>query len=159
MQNSIREKNQALNYLRLSSRIDAVAARLESAIRMKQVSRGVVVERGGSSSCCCSLFYVQREEAHELTLPVAGDEFHGGHRQRDGQGTQGDGRGEGEYHCVWMKRPEGRPAVGSADDGWVSRIIGGIDVRPVFPLSNSPEHQLAKVMDQFEKQFEDTDVR
>lgn len=37
-QNAIREKNQALNYLRLSSRIDAVAARLESAIRMKQVS-------------------------------------------------------------------------------------------------------------------------
>jgi len=27
-----------LNYLRLSSRIDAVAARLESAIRMKQVT-------------------------------------------------------------------------------------------------------------------------
>ena len=36
-QNAIREKTQALNYLRLSSRIDAVAARLESAIRMKQV--------------------------------------------------------------------------------------------------------------------------
>lgn len=37
-QNAIREKTQALNYLRLSSRIDAVAARLESAIRMKQVT-------------------------------------------------------------------------------------------------------------------------
>lgn len=37
-QNAIREKNQALNCLRLSSRIDAVASRLETAIRMKQVS-------------------------------------------------------------------------------------------------------------------------
>jgi len=38
-QNAIREKNQALNYLRLSSRIDAVASRVESAVRMKQVTR------------------------------------------------------------------------------------------------------------------------
>lgn len=37
-QNAIREKNQALNYLRLASRIDAVASRVESAVRMKQVS-------------------------------------------------------------------------------------------------------------------------
>lgn len=36
-QNVIREKNQALNFLRLSSRIDAVSARLETAIRMQQV--------------------------------------------------------------------------------------------------------------------------
>lgn len=36
-QNAIREKNNALNCLRLSSRIDAVASRLETAIRMKQV--------------------------------------------------------------------------------------------------------------------------
>jgi charged multivesicular body protein 1 len=33
-----REKNQALNYLRLASRIDAVAARLETAIKMRAVS-------------------------------------------------------------------------------------------------------------------------
>lgn len=31
-QNVIREKNQALNFLRLGSRIDAVASRLETAI-------------------------------------------------------------------------------------------------------------------------------
>ena len=37
-QNAIREKNQSLNYLRLSSRIDAVAARLDTAIRTKQIS-------------------------------------------------------------------------------------------------------------------------
>ena len=36
-QNAIREKNMALNYLRLSSRIDAVASRVESAIRMRAV--------------------------------------------------------------------------------------------------------------------------
>lgn len=38
-QNAIREKNQGLNYLRLSSRIDAVSSRLEAAIRMKTVTK------------------------------------------------------------------------------------------------------------------------
>jgi len=38
-QNAIREKNQSLNYLRLSSRIDAVASKVESAVRMKTVTR------------------------------------------------------------------------------------------------------------------------
>ena len=37
-QNAIREKTTALNCLRISSRIDGVASRLESAIRMKQVT-------------------------------------------------------------------------------------------------------------------------
>jgi len=37
-QNAIREKNMALNYLRLASRIDAVASRVESAIRMRSVT-------------------------------------------------------------------------------------------------------------------------
>lgn len=37
-ENSIRQKNQALNFLRMSSRIDAVSSRVETAVRMKQVS-------------------------------------------------------------------------------------------------------------------------
>jgi len=40
-QNAIREKNQALNYLRLASRIDGVAARVETAVRMKSVTRSM----------------------------------------------------------------------------------------------------------------------
>jgi len=40
-QNAIREKNQALNYLRLSSRIDAVGARVEAAVRMKAVTNSM----------------------------------------------------------------------------------------------------------------------
>ena len=40
-QNVIREKNQALNFLRLGSRIDAVSARLETAIRMQDVSKAM----------------------------------------------------------------------------------------------------------------------
>ena len=36
-ENAIRYKNQSVNYLKLSSRIDAVAARVEQAIRMNQV--------------------------------------------------------------------------------------------------------------------------
>lgn len=39
--NAIREKNQALNYLRLSSRIDAVSARVETAVRMGQLTKAM----------------------------------------------------------------------------------------------------------------------
>ena len=45
-QNAIREKTQAMNYLKLSSRVDAVASRLETAIRTKQVCNPFVVLRG-----------------------------------------------------------------------------------------------------------------
>eukprot|EP01126_Amoeba_proteus_P056560 TRINITY_DN711_c0_g2_i1.p1 TRINITY_DN711_c0_g2~~TRINITY_DN711_c0_g2_i1.p1 ORF type:complete len:194 (-),score=56.55 TRINITY_DN711_c0_g2_i1:148-729(-) len=40
-QNAIRQKNQALNYLRLSSRVDAVSTRVETAARMRQVTRSM----------------------------------------------------------------------------------------------------------------------
>jgi len=40
-ENAIRKKNEALNYLRLASRVDAVAARVETAVRMKQVTRSM----------------------------------------------------------------------------------------------------------------------
>lgn len=36
--NSIRKKNESLNLLRLSSRIDAVASRVETAVAMRQVT-------------------------------------------------------------------------------------------------------------------------
>jgi charged multivesicular body protein 1 len=44
-ENAIRNKNQAVHFLRLSSRVEAVASRVESAVRMQQVSvsmQGVV---------------------------------------------------------------------------------------------------------------------
>jgi len=40
-QNAIRQKSNAQNYLRLSSRVDAVASRLESAIKMQQVTKSM----------------------------------------------------------------------------------------------------------------------
>ena len=40
-QNAIRNKTNAQNYLRLSSRVDAVASRLESAIKMQQVTKSM----------------------------------------------------------------------------------------------------------------------
>ncbi len=45
-ENSIRQKNQALNYRRMSARIDAVAARVQTALTMKQVC---------SAAHCCEL--------------------------------------------------------------------------------------------------------
>jgi len=38
-ENAIRNKNQALNYLRLSSRVDAVANRVETAAKMSQLTK------------------------------------------------------------------------------------------------------------------------
>jgi len=37
-ENSIRQKNQALNFMRLSARIDATASRVQTAVTMKQVT-------------------------------------------------------------------------------------------------------------------------
>ena len=37
-ENAIRQKNQALNYRRMSARIDAVAARVQTALTTKQVN-------------------------------------------------------------------------------------------------------------------------
>ncbi|XP_071505515.1 charged multivesicular body protein 1B1-like [Diadema setosum] len=37
-ENSIRQKNQALNFLRMSARVDAVASRVQSAVAMKKVT-------------------------------------------------------------------------------------------------------------------------
>eukprot|EP00979_Chaetoceros_neogracilis_P015637 scaffold6294_cov268-Chaetoceros_neogracile.AAC.4 len=37
-QDAIREKNQALNHLRMASRLDAVSSRIETAVRMESVS-------------------------------------------------------------------------------------------------------------------------
>ena len=49
-QNVIREKNQSLNFLRLGSRIDAVASRLETAIRMQQVNKTMQMTVKGMSN-------------------------------------------------------------------------------------------------------------
>merc|ERR1719189_1077634 len=38
-QNAIRAKNQSLNYLKLSARMDAVAARVQTAIDMKMLAK------------------------------------------------------------------------------------------------------------------------
>lgn len=37
-ENSIRQKNQSLNFLRMSARIDAVAQRVQTAVTMRQVT-------------------------------------------------------------------------------------------------------------------------
>jgi len=41
-QNAIRKKNEALNYLRLQSRIEAVASRVDTAVKMRQVTKAMV---------------------------------------------------------------------------------------------------------------------
>lgn len=40
-ENAIRKKNESLNYLRLASRVDAVASKLQTAMQMKQVTKNM----------------------------------------------------------------------------------------------------------------------
>ena len=40
-QNAIRKKNEAINYLRLSSRVDAVASKVQTAVSLKQVTKNI----------------------------------------------------------------------------------------------------------------------
>ncbi|XP_041454761.1 charged multivesicular body protein 1a-like [Lytechinus variegatus] len=40
-ENSIRKKNEGLNYLRMASRVDAVASRVQSAMAMKQITKNM----------------------------------------------------------------------------------------------------------------------
>lgn len=54
-QNAIRQKNQYLNYLRLSSRIDAVAARLDTALKMKTVTKNMEGVTHGMDAALASM--------------------------------------------------------------------------------------------------------
>ena len=54
-QNVIREKNQSLNFLRMGSRIDAVASRLETAIRMQEVSKAMGMTVTGMTNAMKSM--------------------------------------------------------------------------------------------------------
>lgn len=54
-QNFTREKNQSLNFLRLSSRIDAVSNRLETAIRMQQINAAMGQTVKGMSNAMKSM--------------------------------------------------------------------------------------------------------
>lgn len=40
-ENAIRQKNQALNYLRMASRVDAVASRVQTAVTTKKVTQSM----------------------------------------------------------------------------------------------------------------------
>ena len=42
-ENAVRKKNESLNYLRMSGKIDAVASRVQSAVTMKGVSLNILV--------------------------------------------------------------------------------------------------------------------
>jgi hypothetical protein len=112
-QNSIREKQQALNFLRLSARMDAVASRVDTAIRMNTVSASMGDVVKGMDSVLGSMDpqKVWHSRIAELTLGGACVQV----------ATQAQRR-HSMFCCCW-------------------------------PI------QIANVMDKFEKQFEDLDVR
>ena len=65
--NAIRKKSEALNLLRLSSRIDAVASRVETAVTMRQVTGNMTsVVRGMDKA----MEGMNLERVHSATSPV-----------------------------------------------------------------------------------------
>eukprot|EP00600_Ochromonadales_sp_CCMP1393_P004600 CAMPEP_0174969032 /NCGR_PEP_ID=MMETSP0004_2-20121128/8500_1 /TAXON_ID=420556 /ORGANISM="Ochromonas sp., Strain CCMP1393" /LENGTH=175 /DNA_ID=CAMNT_0016218403 /DNA_START=205 /DNA_END=732 /DNA_ORIENTATION=- len=64
-QNVIREKNQSLNFLRLGSRIDAVASRLETAIRMQQINSAMTQTVKGMTNAMKSMKVEQISQTME----------------------------------------------------------------------------------------------
>ena len=61
-ENAIRQKNQALNYRRMSARVDAVASRVQTAVTTKQItqSMGGVVKAMESALKSMNLEKVQQ---------------------------------------------------------------------------------------------------
>lgn len=47
-ENAIRQKNQSINYLRMSARVDAVASRVQTAVTMNKVNVDLYKERDAS---------------------------------------------------------------------------------------------------------------
>lgn len=54
-QNAIRKKNEALNLLRLSSKIDAVASRVQTAVTMRKVTTSMAGVVKGMDSAMSSM--------------------------------------------------------------------------------------------------------
>merc|ERR1711990_28897 len=54
-ENAIRQKNQSLNYLRMSARVDATASRVQSAVTTKKVSKSMEGEVKGMSAAMKSM--------------------------------------------------------------------------------------------------------
>src|SRR3989338_2887792 len=54
-ENAIRNKNMAINYLRLASRVDAAASRVETAVRLNQVNKSMAGVVTGMDSAMKSM--------------------------------------------------------------------------------------------------------
>merc|ERR1712166_634341 len=58
-ENAIREKNQAVNFLRLSARVDAVSQRVQTAVTMQKVTQGMKGVVKGMDKAMASMNLVQ----------------------------------------------------------------------------------------------------
>eukprot|EP00052_Salpingoeca_macrocollata_P033412 m.8325 g.8325 ORF g.8325 m.8325 type:complete len:196 (-) comp5105_c0_seq1:59-646(-) len=64
-ENAIRQKNQALNFLRMSARIDAVAQRVQTAVTMKKVTSSMKGVVGAMDKAMASMNLVQMTQLME----------------------------------------------------------------------------------------------
>jgi charged multivesicular body protein 1 len=70
-QNAIRKKNEAINYLRLASRVEAVASKVQTAVSLKQVTKSIagVVQQMDKAMQSMNL-----EQARNPVCPCAGSQ-------------------------------------------------------------------------------------
>lgn len=82
-QNAIRHKSQALSYLQLSSRIDAVAARLDTAIRTNQISSAMQSIVGGMHHALKSMDVEKVGSARRAKTPCEASDVDAEHGRTD----------------------------------------------------------------------------
>lgn len=90
-ENAIRQKNQSVNFLRMSARVDAVAARVQTAVTMNKVHYQKDMGKGNVLG-----------KLKPMTFdPSAGHQIHGRSGEGDGRDPEEHEPGEGEAQFHW----------------------------------------------------------
>lgn len=69
-ENAIRQKNQAVNYLRMSARVDAVASRVQTALTTRKVYKLLIAYYYYTIIVCLYLFYILFTDYFKGTFDV-----------------------------------------------------------------------------------------
>lgn len=103
-ENAIRQKNQSVNFLRMSARVDAVAARVQTAVTMNQVHRllghRMLLQAYNISY---SLFVVILASVSMMVFYFTGHKIYGWSGERHGYDSQVHESGKGGECHLHMK--------------------------------------------------------
>lgn len=151
-ENAIRKKNEAVNLLRLSSRVDAVASKVQTAVTMKSVSCFLTVNSPSLFECYKTrgMKYSFQVKFWELltavnppSAPPSAHQKHGPGHQSHGEGYELHGSTEVVIRDgqIWDPVPEyGRPHLSECSQNFVHFYFLSVYLRPCNP-SLSPAQQ------------------